>query len=127
MTVRVYLAGPMTGLQEMNYPAFHAEAARLRALGLRVENPAENPEQPSWRDYMRKAIAQLVTCEVIALLPGWENSRGAVMEQDIAQNLGMRCVLASDIKQPSPRSNCWICSGAGVFAGEPCPCVEVKP
>ncbi|HEX8594362.1 MAG TPA: DUF4406 domain-containing protein [Pseudomonas sp.] len=33
----------MTGLPEFNYPAFHAEAARLRTLGLEVENPAENP------------------------------------------------------------------------------------
>ena len=39
---RIYLAGPMTGLPEFNYPAFHAEAARLRQLGYHVENPAEN-------------------------------------------------------------------------------------
>ncbi|MCY1527250.1 hypothetical protein D9M68_623110 [compost metagenome] len=42
---RIYLAGPMTGLPEFNYPAFHAEAARLRALGYQVENPAENQAQ----------------------------------------------------------------------------------
>lgn len=42
MTQRIYLAGPMTGLPEHNFPAFHAEAARLRGLGYHVENPAEH-------------------------------------------------------------------------------------
>ncbi len=30
---RIYLSGLMSGLPELNFPAFHAEAARLRALG----------------------------------------------------------------------------------------------
>ena len=30
---RIYLSGPMSSLPELNFPAFHAEAARLRALG----------------------------------------------------------------------------------------------
>jgi hypothetical protein len=30
---RIYIAGPMTGLPEFNYPAFNAEAQRLRGLG----------------------------------------------------------------------------------------------
>ena len=47
---RIYLAGPMSGLPELNYPAFHAKAAELRAAGHHVENPAENPAPPcgSW-------------------------------------------------------------------------------
>lgn len=77
--IRIYLAGPCTGLPEFNYPAFHAEAARLRQLGYHVENPAENaaPACGTWAGYMRLALAQLVTCETIALLPGWLASRGA--------------------------------------------------
>ena len=45
---RVYIAGPMTGLPDFNYPAFNAAAAKLRALGLEVLNPAENPPPPLW-------------------------------------------------------------------------------
>jgi hypothetical protein len=41
---KIYLSGPMTGLPDLNFPAFHAEAARLRALGYDVINPAELPE-----------------------------------------------------------------------------------
>lgn len=59
---RIYLSGPMTGLPDYNYPAFNAEAARLRALGYTVENPAENPPVPGhvWELYMRAAIHKLL-------------------------------------------------------------------
>lgn len=89
--MRIYIAGPMTGLPKSNYPAFNAAAARLRALGHHVENPAENPAPPcgSWLGYMRLALAQLVTCDHIALLPGWEASKGASVEWRLACDLGL--------------------------------------
>ena len=37
----IYIAGPMTGLPDLNFPTFHTEAARLRSLGHEVINPAE--------------------------------------------------------------------------------------
>ena len=81
----------MSGLPDLNYPAFHAKAAELRAAGHHVENPAENPAPPcgSWQGYMRLAIAQLVTCDAIHLLPGWQASRGAVVEMQLANILGL--------------------------------------
>lgn len=94
---RIYLAGPCTGLPDANYPAFNAQAARLRALGYHVENPAENPVCSSWEGYMRHAIAQLVTCDVIAMLPGWTNSRGARIERHLALDLAIPAVMAADI------------------------------
>lgn len=88
---RIYIAGPMTGLPDLNYPAFHAEAARLRGLGHHVENPAENPAPAcgSWQAYMRMAISQLITCDSLVLLPGWQGSKGAMLEACIATELGM--------------------------------------
>jgi hypothetical protein len=95
----VYLAGPMSGLPAMNYPAFHAEAARLRALGYRVENPAENHEPPcqSWEGYMRLALLQMLRCDTIAMLPGWAKSKGATIEHRLAADLGMNIVFASEV------------------------------
>lgn len=96
----MFICGPMSGLPRNNYPAFHAQAARLRSLGFHVENPAENrpPPNHAWEGYMRMSIAQLVTCDAIALLPGWECSRGATLEHHNAKALGMRVLLAHEIQ-----------------------------
>ena len=68
MRKRIYLAGPMTGLPQLNFPAFHAAAAHLRTYGYTVINPAEiNPDHSmSWEACMRKDIAELVTGPVPA-------------------------------------------------------------
>lgn len=88
---RIYLAGPMTGLPDYNYPAFNAEAARLRAIGYHVENPAENEAPPcgTWEGYMRSAVRQMLTCDAVALLPGWLASRGVRVEHQLATELGI--------------------------------------
>ena len=87
--MRVYISGPMTGLPYSNFPAFNETARSLRSCGLDVVNPAEiNPDgAKSWSAYMRADIAALVTCDAIALMPGWENSNGAHLELHIAHRL----------------------------------------
>ncbi|HGW5372322.1 TPA: DUF4406 domain-containing protein [Pseudomonas aeruginosa] len=99
----IYVAGPMTGLPEHNFPAFHAEAARLRDLGYQVENPAEHGEIPGfeWADYLRLDLQKLLTCQAIALLPGWMDSKGARLEFTVATNLGMRALHAEHITGPT--------------------------
>lgn len=98
----VYISGPMSGLKDSNYPAFHAEALRIRRLGYHVENPATNPAPPcgSWEAYMRMALRQMLLCDTVALLPGWENSRGANREVAVASELGLRVVTAAELVQP---------------------------
>ena len=89
--LRVYLAGPMTDLPQLNHPTFHAHAARLREAGYEVVNPAEINLDPTagWHACMRADIAHLVTCQAIALLPGWAGSRGASLERFIASTVGL--------------------------------------
>jgi hypothetical protein len=93
---RWYVAGPMSGLPDLNFPAFHAAAAQLRADGIDVVNPAEINSNPSagWNACMRADIAQLVTCDGVYLLPGWDKSRGARLEYRIAIALEMKITLA---------------------------------
>lgn len=97
--MKIYIAGPMTGLPDYNYPVFNAAAAALRELGHHVENPAENPEPhcKSWQGYMRMAVGQLVQCDTLALLPGWETSKGASLEYRLAHDLGLTVTLAWDL------------------------------
>jgi Domain of unknown function (DUF4406) len=89
--MRLYLSGPMTGLTDLNFPAFHAEAARLRAMGFDVVNPAELNPDPAmgWRQCMRADIKALCDCDAIALMPGWVRSQGAALELHIAQRIGL--------------------------------------
>ncbi len=97
--MKLYIAGPMTGYPELNFPAFHAEAARLRAFGFEIVNPAEvdvGPD-PTWLGCMRADIKLLVDCDGIALLPGWEQSPGATLEHTIARGLGLRVIQARHI------------------------------
>lgn len=97
--MRVYIAGPMTGIEGLNFDAFHAAAARLRGIGHVAINPAEiNPDpNAGWNACMREDIRELVTCDAIALLPGWEKSRGATLEHHIGMALGMPCCPADEI------------------------------
>ena len=92
--MKIYIAGPMSNLPELNFPAFHAAADDLRALGHEVVNPAElNPDtSKSWAECMKVDIAQLVTCDAVALLPGHKESKGARIELDLALSLGLRCL-----------------------------------
>lgn len=93
---RIYVAGPMTGLPDLNFPAFNAMAAKLRAEGWHVENPAEHGvvNGAEWADYLRFDIGLLASCEAIMLLPGWSKSKGANLEVHIARQLGMPIKLA---------------------------------
>jgi hypothetical protein len=92
--MKVYISGPMTGLPENNYPAFHAAEDELAALGFEVVNPARNehPDPPTWENFMRLAIPQVCECDMVCLLPGWSDSKGAQMEANIGSRLGMACV-----------------------------------
>lgn len=90
-----YIAGPMTGYPEFNYPSFLDKAAELRSSGKSVISPAEiHPAEPlmpvDW--YLRRDLAVLVMCSHIVLLPGWKNSKGAQLEHHVATALGMKII-----------------------------------
>jgi hypothetical protein len=89
--VRVYIAGPMTGLPDYNVPAFRAAADLLQAAGAVAVDPSRHGVVDGfrWADYMRRALVDLVACDEVAVLPGWERSRGVALELHVARALGM--------------------------------------
>jgi hypothetical protein len=95
---KCYIAGPMTGLPNYNYPAFHAAAAKLRAMGYLVENPAENAKQNSWAAYMRLAVSQMLGCDFVVMLPSWQKSRGATIEYNLASDLGLMILMLDEVQ-----------------------------
>lgn len=92
----LYVAGPMTGIPDFNYPAFNAAAAMLAGFGYTVLNPVDAEQHndtgapQAWDWYMRHALRMVLDADAIALLPGWENSKGASVEVHVARALGMQ-------------------------------------
>lgn len=88
----LYIAGPMTGIQDQNFPAFRDAAARLRAAGYGVLDPSRHdPNIPGYThaDYLRLGIYDILNADGIVLLPGWDKSRGATLEQQVAEGIGI--------------------------------------
>jgi hypothetical protein len=98
---RIYLSGPMTGMPDHNFPAFNAETARLRQIGFDVVNPVElNPDPDStWQECLRRDLAALLTCDAVALMPGWQRSQGAHLEIHVAHRVGMDIVVAAELRR----------------------------
>jgi hypothetical protein len=89
---RIYIAGPMTGIANHNFPAFDAAARRLEKLGWEVVNPADNfggKTNLPRKSYLRIDVALLLQCDALALIPGWEQSAGARLEYLLARELGL--------------------------------------
>lgn len=99
--MRLYVAGPMTGHPELNFPAFNATAAALRAAGHEVENPAEiNPDPAAeWTDCMFADLKALTDCDAIVMLPGWEKSPGAQIERLWATRTGKTVFCAAKLHE----------------------------
>lgn len=114
--MRIYLAGPMQGYPEFNYPLFHAAANLLRQMGHDVFSPAERDIQRHGTDISkgngvgsvkqaelehgfcrRTALAEDADfinrhADAIALLPGWEHSSGALAEWTLARAHNLKFV-----------------------------------
>ena len=115
--MRIYLAGPMRGIAEFNFPAFFSAAQELRSLGHYVFNPASRDNERhgtdisagnhtgsedqlisehgfSLRDALYEDLSFIcLQAEAIALLPGWENSNGATAELAVARALKLEVLV----------------------------------
>lgn len=92
--IRAYLAGPMSGHENHNFPAFVEFTKKWREKGFVVISPMEMsglPEHGSqtWADHMRRDVRLELECDVLVLMSGWESSNGARWEVYNALNLSM--------------------------------------
>lgn len=99
----VYVAGPMRGIPNHNFPTFDIAALALQRLAFYVFNPADFDRQMGLdeattdedvtpqilRDCLDRDLNAICRCTHIALLPGWEASRGVRPEAILAQTLGL--------------------------------------
>lgn len=104
MKRKIYIAGPMRGYPQYNYPAFNAADEWLTLQGWEVKSPAKISETfgtPSAIDanpyllerLMRYEIEVLKKCNAIYLLRGWERSVGAKAELAVALREGLEIIV----------------------------------
>jgi len=87
-----YLAGPMSGIADFNYPAFEKAEYELEISGIKILSPHKLysdsvPGTLKYEDYLKTGFRALLTCDGIILLKGWGRSKGARRELDIALDL----------------------------------------
>lgn len=96
--MKLYLAGPMRGIPEYNFPAFDLYAGRLRREGHIVFSPADGDRwlllstgrEPDARECFALDTQWLCReADGIVLMPGWENSLGAKAEKALAEAIGL--------------------------------------
>jgi hypothetical protein len=92
--MKLYISGPITG--NADYMAdFSKWDAFLVGQGYQVFNPALLGEGlPDWHSYLKRDIPYLIECDGIFAMPGWEGSKGAQLEIDLARNLGLKCLTS---------------------------------
>lgn len=112
--MKYYVAGPMTGLENYNWPAFEEAASLLRSRGNDVISPTEIDEEMGcvvvvrdpgvvghgivsvettdtfdYETVLAKDLEAVKGCDGIYLLPGWESSKGANRELQQALRYGL--------------------------------------
>jgi hypothetical protein len=117
--MKIYLSGPMRGIKDFNFDAFHRFAQLLRGRGYIVFSPAERdvnefgdifkspnglitdlPVKFDLRKTLLKDIAWICNeADTIAMLPGWADSKGAVAEFAVAAALGLRVIYLKEPKE----------------------------
>tara|TARA_R110002051_G_scaffold274653_1_gene335354 strand:+ start:206 stop:529 length:324 start_codon:yes stop_codon:yes gene_type:complete len=95
--MKIYISGPIS--HDPNHEkAFTTAEEYLIFLGYSVVNPVDIPEKAftgadrdvkRWHYFMKESIKLLMDCDQIYMLEGWEDSRGARLEQKIAMELAM--------------------------------------
>ena len=96
--MKVYISGPMTGIADLNRPAFARAASYLRGIGHEPVNPHDIGDAGlSWEENMRRDLRELLDCESIYLLAGWQQSKGAQFEFYVARKLGFSVVFEEEV------------------------------
>jgi hypothetical protein len=95
--LKIYIAGPMRGQEENNFPAFYEAEKHLENKGVwNTINPARmddelyaDPLSIDYKDAMKRDLEEIFNCTAIYMLRGWEKSHGAIVEHALAVYLNL--------------------------------------
>ena len=96
MSKRIYISGAIAhhDLTERK-AAFEHSDRYLNLKGYEAVNPFSNglPDDVDWHEHMRVDIRMLLDCDYIYMLQGWEHSKGAKLELDVASSCGIKVLF----------------------------------
>ncbi len=93
---KVYISGAIAHYDiGERMSAFRRAENLLAVSGYSPVNPFRNglSQDAPWREHMRVDIALLLTCDYIYMLKGWELSKGAKLELDVASSCGIKVLF----------------------------------
>jgi hypothetical protein len=125
----VYISGPITGKRNKNRRAFEKAQEKLeRIFGntegkFRIISPVKIAEDvetnfsdlnkigiqalAKWEDYMKACIKRLCDATHVYFLKDWEKSRGATLERQIAEGLGIPCADSIEALKAMEGTETW--------------------
>lgn len=86
--MKIYISGKISGIEKEAKRKFESAEQVLNYAGWTdIVNPFKLPDNhdKTWRSYMKECINALLQCGAIYMLKNWEDSRGAIIEHDIAK------------------------------------------
>jgi hypothetical protein len=100
MKKKIYIAGKVTGesIAECTMK-FGLAQKEIETIGYEVVNPlavVADFNSP-WEVAMKKCIKALVDCDGMVILPCWQNSPGAKIERQLAEDLNITIVNYSKV------------------------------
>ena len=89
--MKIYISGQISGLPLDEVKAkFHDAEQQIIERGYEAVNPLKNGIPDS--EPMAADIVLLLDCDAIYMLPGWEASKGATLEKNIAERTGKKII-----------------------------------
>lgn len=87
MKPKVYISGKISGKEPFARSEFGVAEQLLLDSGFEPVNPFKNglTEDDTWERHLAVDIVALLECDAILQLPGWEDSRGARLEYEVAR------------------------------------------
>ena len=89
--MKIYIAGPMTGIKDFNRSEFNKAAEELGNSYIAL-NPAILPSGLKQSEYMDICLSMIRCCDCVYALKGYKASLGALAEIALANKLGLTVI-----------------------------------
>jgi nucleoside 2-deoxyribosyltransferase len=117
----VYIAGPYTGTKEEEHKNMMKAAAAAafyvkqgfavfcpHTMTCPIDRNYNTGGEIKYEDWLAIDLYWLAKCDIVAFLPGWENSKGASIEHMVARALGKEIEYVRDKLHAKEEAGGWI-------------------